>query len=125
MNLWIEWFRCVRELRTACSRKRTFVWMCPGTGSLRSAVLPYLSWRGHFPFQPTHLLKNVHRTSDRRVRAVDGSGVGVEDPSCRPFNEHELVIQVEADVDRSEQAECYPAAHAKVASPFNRFPHRG
>ncbi len=28
MKLWIEWFNCVRELRTACSRKRTFVWMC-------------------------------------------------------------------------------------------------
>jgi len=28
MKLWIEWFRCVHELRTACSRKRTFVWMC-------------------------------------------------------------------------------------------------
>ena len=28
MKLWIEWFRCVGQLRTACSRKRTFVWMC-------------------------------------------------------------------------------------------------
>ena len=28
MKLWIEWFRCVQELRTARSRKRTFVWMC-------------------------------------------------------------------------------------------------
>ncbi len=28
MKLWIEWFRCVCELRSACSRKRTFVWMC-------------------------------------------------------------------------------------------------
>jgi hypothetical protein len=26
--LWIEWFRCVVELRQACSRGRTFVWMC-------------------------------------------------------------------------------------------------
>lgn len=28
MALWIEWFRCVLELRTACARKRTFLWMC-------------------------------------------------------------------------------------------------
>ena len=28
MQLWIEWFRGVVELRKACSRKRTFVWMC-------------------------------------------------------------------------------------------------
>ncbi len=28
MVLWIEWFRCVLALRNACSRKRTFVWMC-------------------------------------------------------------------------------------------------
>lgn len=28
MTLWIEWFNCVRELRKACSRRRTFVWMC-------------------------------------------------------------------------------------------------
>lgn len=27
MALWIEWFRCVRELRHACSRRRTFLWM--------------------------------------------------------------------------------------------------
>ncbi len=27
MTLWVEWYRCVRELRTACSRKRTFLWM--------------------------------------------------------------------------------------------------
>ncbi len=26
--LWIEWFRCVVQLRQACSRSRTFVWMC-------------------------------------------------------------------------------------------------
>lgn len=28
MALWIEWFRCVLELRRACSRRSTFVWMC-------------------------------------------------------------------------------------------------
>jgi len=28
MQLWIEWFRGVVQLRKACSRKRTFVWMC-------------------------------------------------------------------------------------------------
>jgi hypothetical protein len=27
MALWLEWFRCVRELRSACTRKRTFLWM--------------------------------------------------------------------------------------------------
>jgi len=28
MLLWLEWYRCVRELRGACSRNRTFLWMC-------------------------------------------------------------------------------------------------
>jgi len=28
MQLWIEWYRCVLELRPACSRTRTFLWMC-------------------------------------------------------------------------------------------------
>jgi len=28
MQLWFEWYRCVRELRGACSRNRTFLWMC-------------------------------------------------------------------------------------------------
>ena len=28
MQLWIEWFRGVVQLREACSRNRTFVWMC-------------------------------------------------------------------------------------------------
>lgn len=27
MDLWIQWFFCVRELRGACSRQRTFIWM--------------------------------------------------------------------------------------------------
>ena len=27
MSLWIEWFRCIRLLRDACSRHRTFLWM--------------------------------------------------------------------------------------------------
>jgi hypothetical protein len=27
MQLWINWFGCVKELRGACSRQRTFVWM--------------------------------------------------------------------------------------------------
>ena len=27
MALWLEWFRCVLELRPACSRGRTFLWM--------------------------------------------------------------------------------------------------
>ncbi len=27
MRLWSEWYRCVRQLRTACSRSATFCWM--------------------------------------------------------------------------------------------------
>src|SRR3972149_5031272 len=27
MQLWSEWYRCVRQLRTACSRSRTFLWL--------------------------------------------------------------------------------------------------
>lgn len=27
MELWVKWFFCVKELRDACSRQRTFVWM--------------------------------------------------------------------------------------------------
>ena len=28
MPLWLEWFRCVLDLRPACIRKTTFLWMC-------------------------------------------------------------------------------------------------
>lgn len=28
MRLWLEWFRCVLGLQTACARGRTFLWMC-------------------------------------------------------------------------------------------------
>ena len=28
MKLWTEWFCCVSELRPACARKATFLWMC-------------------------------------------------------------------------------------------------
>ena len=28
MVLWLEWFRCVLDLRPACARGRTFLWMC-------------------------------------------------------------------------------------------------
>jgi hypothetical protein len=28
MRLWIEWFLAVCQLRAACSRKRSFLWMC-------------------------------------------------------------------------------------------------
>ncbi len=38
MNLWIEWWTCVRALRGACSRSRTFMWM--------SVVLMGMSTRG-------------------------------------------------------------------------------
>lgn len=27
MQLWLEWVRCVLELRSACARGRTFLWM--------------------------------------------------------------------------------------------------
>jgi len=27
MALWLEWFRCVLDLRPACSRMQSFVWM--------------------------------------------------------------------------------------------------
>jgi hypothetical protein len=27
MQLWQEWFRCVRQLRPACSRTRSFFWL--------------------------------------------------------------------------------------------------
>ena len=28
MTLWLEWFRCVAHLRSACARQTTFLWMC-------------------------------------------------------------------------------------------------
>ena len=27
MQLWRRWLRCVRQLRPACARRRTFLWM--------------------------------------------------------------------------------------------------
>jgi len=38
MNLWLEWWNCVRALRGACSRTRTFMWM--------AVVLMGMSMRG-------------------------------------------------------------------------------
>ncbi len=58
MRLWINWFECVKELRGACSRQRTFVWMaiilaamsvrteCMGVTSLiRSAFLQSIYYK--------------------------------------------------------------------------------
>lgn len=34
MRLWTEWYRCVRQLRTACSRSRTFLWLVMALAAL-------------------------------------------------------------------------------------------
>ena len=40
MALWIEWFRCIHQLRDACSRRITFMWMGLALASL--AIRPDL-----------------------------------------------------------------------------------
>ncbi len=40
MQLWIEWFRCIHQLRSACSRSATFLWMALALSAL--AIRPDL-----------------------------------------------------------------------------------
>ncbi len=41
MALWMEWYRCTKKLRPACSRSRTFMWMalCLAAMSIRTECL--------------------------------------------------------------------------------------
>ena len=41
MALWIEWYKCIKELRPACSRGRTFMWLalCLASMSIRTECL--------------------------------------------------------------------------------------
>ncbi len=83
MNLWIEWFRCVRELRTASRGRERSCGCVPGRGVFGPPFYP--TCRGRITSPSNRLTcSNVHRASDWQVRVVDGSGVGLEDPSCVP-----------------------------------------
>ena len=46
MQLWIEWFRCVHQLRGACSRQRSFLWMALvlAAMAIRSEILGVTSF---------------------------------------------------------------------------------
>ena len=46
MQLWIEWFQCVHQLRHACSRKRSFLWMALvlSAMAIRSEILGVTSF---------------------------------------------------------------------------------
>jgi hypothetical protein len=46
MALWLEWFRCVRQLRAACARKRSFLWMALvlAAVAMRSEILGVTSF---------------------------------------------------------------------------------
>lgn len=67
MALWMEWFRCVHQLRGACSRHATFLWMMLVLASMaiRSDLLGVTSFvRGSF-LEPHcyHLLLNFFHSS--------------------------------------------------------------
>ena len=38
MRLWSEWYRCVRQLRPACSRSRTFCWLVVALAALSTRL---------------------------------------------------------------------------------------
>lgn len=68
MSLWLEWFRCVRMLRPACSRYVTFLWMALVMASMviRPDLLGVTSFvRGSFlqPFTYNLLLHFFHSTA--------------------------------------------------------------
>ena len=68
MALWIEWFRCVHELRSACSRHVTFSWMALvlAAMAIRPDLLGVTSFvRGSFldPFCYRLLLNHFHSSA--------------------------------------------------------------
>ena len=68
MVLWIEWFRCVHELRSACSRHVTFAWMALVLAgmAIRLDLLGVTSFvRGSFldPFCYRLLLNHFHSSA--------------------------------------------------------------
>jgi len=68
MALWIEWFRCVHELRSACSRHVTFAWMALvlAAMAIRPDLLGVTSFvRGSFldPFCYRLLLNHFHSSA--------------------------------------------------------------
>ena len=62
MALWLQWFRCVLELRNACSRRRTFVWMCLALAgfSIRTELLGVTSFVRSCFLQPKKYRRLLH-----------------------------------------------------------------
>lgn len=68
MRLWTEWYRCVRQLRTACSRSRTFLWLVLVLAALstrcdRAGVTSFVRTLGLSPAAYRRLLHLFHDSS--------------------------------------------------------------
>lgn len=77
MRLWAEWYRCVRQLRTACSRSRTFLWLVMVLVALSTrldlaGVTSFVRTLGLHPAAYRRLLHLFHTTAVNltRVRLV-------------------------------------------------------
>lgn len=62
MTLWLEWFRCVALLRSACSRKTTFLWMSLALAgfSVRSELAGVTSFVRGLSLKPATYRRLLH-----------------------------------------------------------------
>ena len=72
MSLWTAWFRCVLQLRGACSRSRTFSWMVVALigFSVREDLLGVSSW-----VRSLRLRGDVYR---RLLHTFHNSGISID-----------------------------------------------
>src|SRR5437867_2389887 len=69
MRLWIEWFRCVRQLRGSCSRSRTFAWLVLvlAAVSTRLDLAGVTSFVRVLPFYPSAYRRLLHLFHSRAL----------------------------------------------------------
>lgn len=62
MRLWLEWFRCVSLLRSACARQATFLWMCLALSglSIRSELAGVTSFVRALWLKPASYRRLLH-----------------------------------------------------------------
>lgn len=76
MRLWSEWYRCVRQLRTACSRSRSFLWLVLALAALSArfdlaGVTSYVRTLGFKPSAYRRLLHLFHCSSVKLQRLTE------------------------------------------------------
>ena len=79
MDLWIEWFQCVRKLRVACSRNSTFLWMAVvlATMAIRPDLLGVTSLVRAACLEPVYYysLRNVFQSNGLDLRRLTATWV--------------------------------------------------